>query len=105
MIEEVKHKIDKLTEQKRNTESQLITLQQEYYRLLCKSIQVGTIYGLYENEFLKVLKTDSDNAYVLNITDDMITQEEWDLDTLVKLRTTTLSSEIKQIWKDRGVII
>lgn len=105
MIEETKQKIDKLVQQKRNIESQLTTLQQEYHRLLCKNIQVGTIYNLYENEYLKVLKTYSDKANVLYITEDTITQDEWDLGTLVKLRTTTLSSEIKQIWKDRGVII
>lgn len=105
MIEETKQKIDKLVQQKRNIESQLTTLQQEYHRLLCKNIQVGTIYSLHENEYLKVLKTYSNKANVLYITDDMITSDKWDLDTLVKLRTTTLSSEIKQIWKDRGIII
>ncbi len=105
MIEEVKQKIDKLVQQKRNIESQIATLQQKYHRLLCKDIQVGTIYNIYENEYLKVLKTYSDKAKALYITEDTITSDEWNLDTLIKLRTTTLSSEIKQIWKDRGVII
>lgn len=104
MIEETKQKIDKLVQQKRNIESQLTTLQQEYHRLLCKNIQVGNIYKTHEDAYIKVLDVSDYNVDILRIDDQIISWDWYSKECISNLKQLTeLPKDISDTWKSRGI--